>query len=57
MKKTIITSIITVILVLATMVTTFIATMNNLKIVANEEEGCVLVECFGQLWYCEAEKI
>lgn len=57
MKKTIITSIITAILVIATALITFTATMNNLHITVNEEENGALVECFGQTWYCETEEI
>jgi hypothetical protein len=57
MKKTIITSIITIILVIATALVTFVATMNNLRITVNEEENGALVECFGQVWYCETEEI
>ena len=57
MKKTIITSIITVILVIATAFVTFVATMNHLRITVNEEENGALVECFGQVWYCETEEI
>ena len=57
MKKNIIIAITLIILIFITSVITFITTMNHLKIVANEKENCVLVECFGQLWYCEAEKI
>lgn len=57
MKKTIITSIITIILVIATALVTFVATMNNLRITVNEEENGALVECFSQVWYCETEEI
>lgn len=57
MKKTIITTIITVILVIATALATFFTTMNSLHITVNEEENGALVECFGQVWYCETEEI
>ena len=57
MKKTIITSIIAIILVIATAFTTFIITMNNIRVSVNEEENGALVECFGQVWYCETEEI
>lgn len=57
MKKTIITSIITIILVIATALITFFTTMNNLRITVNKEENGALVECFGQVWYCETEEI
>lgn len=57
MKKTIITSIITIILVIATALVTFVTTMNHLRVTVNEEENGALVECFGQIWYCETEEI
>jgi hypothetical protein len=57
MKKTIITSIITIILVIATAFVTFVTTMNHLRVAVNEEENGALVECFGQVWYCETEEI
>ena len=57
MKKTIITTIIAIILVLATALATFITTMNHLRVSVNEEENGALVECFGQVWYCETEEI
>ena len=57
MKKTIITSIIAIILVIATAFTTFIITMNNIRVSVNEKENGALVECFGQIWYCETEEI
>ena len=57
MKKTIITSIIAIILVIVTAFTTFIVTMNNLRVSVNEKENGALVECFGQIWYCETEEI
>lgn len=49
--------IITVIIIIATMVATFWATMSNLRIEVNEEENGAMVECFGQVWYCETEEI
>ena len=57
MKKTIITSIIAIILVIATSLTTFIVTMNNLRVSVNEKENDALVERFGQVWYYETEEI
>lgn len=45
--------ILTLVLVLVAMVFTFWQTMNNLKITVNTEENGAMVECFGQVWYCD----
>ena len=57
MKKIIITLIVTIILVIATALVTFVTTMNHLRVTVNEEGNGALVECFGQVWYCETEEI
>ena len=55
MTKKILTTIATVIIIIATMIFTFWQTMNHLHITVNEEQSGALVECFGQVWYCDIE--
>ena len=55
MTKKILTTIVTVIIIIATMVFTFWQIMNHLHITVNEEQSGALVECFGQVWYCDIE--
>ena len=38
-------------LVVVTMVITFVAIMDNLKVTVNKEEGGADVECFGITWH------
>lgn len=52
MKK-ILALILALALTLVAMVFTFCQTMNNLKITVNTAENGAMVECFGQIWYCD----